>query len=194
MKKFDFLTEPLSSLIFALSLLLGRFPVWVLLIMVLAGKGYITWQALLCLIPAMLIAKGYLFAYSHDISFARGAFRSIYIYLLRPVFTLIAIEMLYFGITYLVLAGNKTDWGIFFAMFACFILSYAAGILAKPKKLYTTETLVPRTLLLRAVVVLLWLYFLMISDSDTSAALAVSMIYSLEFLSTYSIREHKLVI
>ncbi len=94
-----------ADVLFAFCLLLGRIPFWVMLLALIADKPANP-MGIAYLFPAAVIARGFLFAYEYQISFNRGIFRSLFLYILRPAGWLICIEIVYIALAYLLLFGE----------------------------------------------------------------------------------------
>jgi hypothetical protein len=138
-----------------------------------------------------VIARGYLFAYEYQISFAKGFLKSFMRYVLRPTGLVIFTIITYIALGYLLLFGNELDWVLGFMIAAAFILSFAANILVKPKVVKRVDSIIPRNTLLKLVIFCLWLYILFQPDGRFMMVIGLMLIYGLEFASIYSINNRQ---
>ena len=168
-----------------LMLLVGRIPLWALLMALITREGF-TFAAFIPLFLAAALAKGYLYAYEYDKGQITSMFRSLWRYILRPLLFVIFGEIAFFGLLYALLAGNTTDFVILFTVFALFILSYALGIFIKKPVRSNKNSLLKRGFLLRATIVLLWLYFVLQPDGWVAAGCSLFIIYTLEYASVFA--------
>jgi hypothetical protein len=184
MKKIaDFITQDIA---FAIMLLGGRFPLWGLFYLYLTQA--IPFTSLICLGINVIFLRGLLSARGENRSPAFGAFSSFYKYIFRPLGYLIFIEVAYLALTYLFLFGDKVDWIIFLAAFACYIVYYAVTALPeKKKKSADGDYILPRDAKFHTVIFLLWLYAFLRPDGLYMLFAALTFIYILEFLSTLKV-------
>jgi hypothetical protein len=184
MKKItDFITRDIA---FAIILLGGRFPLWGLFYLYLTQAIPLT--SLICLGINVIFLRGLLSAREENRSPALGALSSFYKYIFRPLGYLIFIEVVYLALTYLFLFGEKADWVIFLAAFACYIVYYAAMVLPeKKKKSADADYILPRDAKFHTVVFLLWLYAFLHPDGLYMLLASLTFIYILEFLSTLKV-------
>jgi hypothetical protein len=169
-----------EAIAFPVALLGGRFPLWGLLYLYLAQ--FIPLSSVVCFGIIIIFLRGILAAREKNYSNARGIFSSYYKHLLRPIGVLIFAEIAYLALVYLFFAGNKADWGIFLAAFACYIVYFALSVLSK-KKSEVSDCLIPRDANFHAAIFLLWLYVFLCPDGIAMLIAALTFIYLLEFLS-----------
>ncbi len=167
-------------------LLLARFPIWVLLI-ALFTTNRLSWSAFAVFLCAIVLARGCLYAYENNKGPVFSTAYSFWHNLIRPVFTIVLTEIVCFGLLYALFAGEFADMIIIFTAFALFIAGYALGIFVKRPLPPARDTLLKRGFALRAVVALMWLYFIFQPDGLIAAASALFIIYALEYFSTYEI-------
>jgi hypothetical protein len=184
MKKItDFVTRDVA---FAIMLLGGRFPLWGLFYLYLTQAISLT--TLLCFGINVIFLRGLLSAREDNRSSACGVLSSFYKYIFRPLGYLIFIEVAYLAVTYLFLLGEKVDWIIFLAAFACYIVYYAVTVLPeKKKKSAEGNYILPRDAKFHMVIFLLWFYAFLHPDGLFMLLAALTFIYILEFLSTLKV-------
>ncbi len=168
------------------TLLLARFPVWVLLI-ALFTKERISPGSFAVLFFAIVLARGCLYARENNKGPVFSTFYSLWRNFIRPVLIIIPAEITCFGILYALFAGGLADMVIILTAFALFIVSYALGVFIKKPATARRNTLLKRSFALRALLALLWLYFIFQPDGQLAAACALFAIYFLEYFSTYEI-------
>jgi hypothetical protein len=169
---------------FSVALLGGRFPLWGLLYLYLTRL--IPLSSAVCFGVVIIFLRGILIARENNRSAARGVFSSYYKHLLRPIGALIFVEIAYLALVYLFFTGDKTDWIIFLAAFACYIAYFALSVLPK-KKSEVSDFLIPRDAKFHAVIFLLWLYVFLCPDGAAMLISALTFIYLLEFLSSLKV-------
>jgi len=166
------------------TLLLGRFPFWVLIAVFFTNKNF-NFGALLVFFFAAALAKGFL--YAHKYNKGQGFYSLYLLYgIFRPLLLIILAGIVYFGILYALFAGSFVDTVILLTAFAFFIANYALGMFIKRSDLQT-NTLLNRGSLFRIVIALLWLYFILQPDGQTAAISVLFLIYVLEYVSTFEI-------
>ncbi|MDR2105522.1 MAG: hypothetical protein LBP51_07195 [Deferribacteraceae bacterium] len=173
---------------FAVILLGGRFPLWGLFY--LYFTQVIPLYSLVCFGIIVIFLRGLLTAREENRSAALGALISFYRYIFRPLGYLLLVEIVYLAATYMLLFGNRVDWGIFMAAFACYIVYYSTMLFTEKKADYS-DFLLPRDAKFQIVIFLLWLYVFLYLDGLFFLISALTFIYILEFLSTLKVNVNK---
>jgi hypothetical protein len=184
-KNESFIDKPGGFILFSFALLLGRIPLWLLLLLVYTRAPHMNIRAFVAFSVAIIFAKGILYAYEKDKSIARGSFVSLWQHIVKP---LVLSFVIYIGVIGVMLAfpdGAKSAQVMCLMALAIVIGLVAVNFFRKKSAVKAPELILERDAALHLTLTLLWLYVFFSPDGSLFSAIAILMIYSMEFISTY---------
>jgi hypothetical protein len=173
---------PLPVLLFAT--VLGRTPVWVLLLALLAGR--LNMQTFTSIYGMLLICRAYLLWYERNAGFSPVLIIStIYNHWLRWILRSILLMIELFGICVVVFTGNTVGLVLLTMALGFYILLLASRIMSPSKAMPTRQALLKRDIFVQLAVLILWLYVAFTNDYTVFKVMAFCVIYAREFFCIY---------